>query len=166
MTPQLEEELPLLESLVRILDRDPRAPIPHDHRAGPVLTVGDDTFEFGVFERVILGLHRQALVVLIRRGTLGDRPRQQHPVELEAQIPVERARVVLLHHEDAPARHHSSAEWLRRTRGGALFAIRREAIVAGESHRRNSERGGRPNQGRSQGMRQGQKVSLCRTGSH
>ena len=66
MAPQFEQELPLLEALLRILERYPHPPIPHDHRTGAVLALGNDTLELRILERMVLGLHREAFVGLVR----------------------------------------------------------------------------------------------------
>ena len=83
---------------------------------------------------MILGLHRQTLVGLIGRGTLGNRPRQEHAGQLEAEVPVEVASSMFLDDEDAPPRHHTTSERLRRAGGGPLVPILREAVVAGRGH--------------------------------
>src|SRR5690606_40392684 len=44
---QLEEQLALLEALVRILDRHPDAAIPYDHLAGAVVALRDHALEVG-----------------------------------------------------------------------------------------------------------------------
>jgi len=50
---------------------------------------------------VILGLDCEALVGGIGGGTARNGKREQDPVELQAQVPVEVPGRVLVHHEDA-----------------------------------------------------------------
>ena len=58
VAPELEQELPLLHPLVRVLERDPHASVPHDHRAGAVVALGDDPFEVTVLERMVFDVDR------------------------------------------------------------------------------------------------------------
>ncbi len=144
---ELELEVALGKTGVRVGDRLPRPAVPHDHLAGAVLAGGDDALEVGVVERVVLDAHRQALVARVERGPLGYRPRQQHAVELEPEVPVHGTRVVLLYHE---------AAGLALGRGGAARRLgsHREValgLVLLERHpsaraatRCRSVRGGRP----------------------
>ena len=62
----------------------------------------DLAVEVQVLERVVLGADREVVAARVRRDALRDRPRGQRAVVLEPQIPVQRARVVLL--DDEPRR--------------------------------------------------------------
>ena len=48
---------------------------------------------------MVLDLDRHALVVHVERGTLGNRPGFQHPLELEAKVVMQPPRRVFLHDE-------------------------------------------------------------------
>jgi hypothetical protein len=48
---------------------------------------------------MVLDLDGQPLVGRVHRGSLRDRPRAQHPVDLQAEVVVQRAGVVLLDDE-------------------------------------------------------------------
>jgi hypothetical protein len=78
--------------------------IPHDHRAGAVLALGDDALKPGVLERMILDANRKPLHARIRRRTLGYGPRLQHTPHLQPEVVVVAARRMLLHdeHRSAP----------------------------------------------------------------
>ncbi len=73
-----------------------RPAVPDAHRAGAVVALGDLALELEVLERVVLGAHREVVALRVRRDPLGHRPRRQRALVLEAQIPVQRAGVVLL----------------------------------------------------------------------
>ena len=75
------------------------AAIPDEHRAGAVLALWNLALELEVLERVVLGPHGEAVLVRVLRHAARKRPRRKRAVVLEAQIPVEAASVVLLHHE-------------------------------------------------------------------
>ena len=75
--------------------------VPDAHRARAVLALGDLALELQVLERMVLGVHRQA-VVLGRLGqAVGDGEGDEHAVVLEAQVPVQARGVVLLDDETA-----------------------------------------------------------------
>ena len=120
---EIEEQLPLLQPFLGILDGPPAPEIPDDHGAGPVVPLGDHAFEVGVLDRVVLHLHREPLLGRVERGSLGHRPREQHAAPLEAQVVVEPARRVLLHHEQARAIGAVRAERLGRAICVAFGAI-------------------------------------------
>ena len=78
------------------------AAVPDAHRAGAVLALGDLALELEVLERVVLGVHGEA-VVLGRLGqAVGDREGDEDAVALQAQVPVQARGVVLLD-DEAPA---------------------------------------------------------------
>jgi hypothetical protein len=85
----------LVAELLRLVG----AAIPDEHRAGAVLALGDLTLELEVLERVVLGPHGEAVLVRVLWHAPRKRPRRKRAVVFEAQIPVESASMVLLHHE-------------------------------------------------------------------
>src|ERR687895_269076 len=95
--------------------------VPDDHWTGAVLALGNNALEVAPGQRVVVDLHRQALVARIGRGALRHGPRLERAVDLEPEVPVHAGGGVLLDHE---ARHVSrSAPSLARSRaaprGGA-----------------------------------------------
>ena len=60
--------------------------------------------ELEVLERVILGSHRQPVLGRVGRDPVRDRPRGEHAVVLEPEIPVQAGGVVLLDHEPGAVR--------------------------------------------------------------
>ena len=81
--------------LVRLV----RAGVPHVHRAAAVFALRDVAGKREVFHRVVFGVHREMVALRIGRDALRHRPRCEYAVALEPKIPVQRARVMLLHHE-------------------------------------------------------------------
>jgi hypothetical protein len=71
---------------VRIADRLPRATVPQEDGSTAVLALGDDALEVTVLERMILDVHRQALVGRIQARALRDSPALQDPFELEPKV--------------------------------------------------------------------------------
>ncbi len=102
---QLEQELPLFHALGRILQRHPRAPVPHDDGARTVVARGNHAFEVGILHRVVLHVRRETLVRRVVRRPLGHRPRFEHAVQLQPEVVVEVARRMLLHDERADGAH-------------------------------------------------------------
>jgi hypothetical protein len=74
------------------------ADVPDDDRAGPV-ALADPALEAGVVHRVVLDRHCQPLVTRVRRRSLRHRPRAQHAADLDPEVVVQRARLVLMDHE-------------------------------------------------------------------
>ena len=74
------------------------AGVPQLHGARAV-ALRDHALEVDVVERVVLDVHRQAVLLRAHRDPVRDRPRDQHAVALEAQVPVQAGRVVLLDDE-------------------------------------------------------------------
>ena len=68
---ELELEVALRVALRRIVLRHPGAAVPQHHRARAVLLRRDHAFEVAVFERMVLDMHREPLVVGSRLGPLG-----------------------------------------------------------------------------------------------
>ena len=58
--------------------------------------------EVEVLERMVLGAHGQAVLGRVGGDTVGNRPRGEHAVVLEAQVPVQAGGVVLLDDEPVP----------------------------------------------------------------
>ena len=77
----------------------PRAAVPEHDGAAAVLALGDDAFEAAVLERVVLDLHREALVRRVEARPLGHGPALQDAVELQAEVVVQAAGGVLLDDE-------------------------------------------------------------------
>ena len=102
----------------------PRALIPEHDDAGAV-PGRDHALERAVLNRMILDVHGQPLRLRIERGSLGDGPRQQHSVVLEAEVVVQVAGQVLLHAEEQAL-----------VRPGALRALGGELHVARRFRRR------------------------------
>ena len=69
------------------------------HRPGAVVALRDLAVEVQVLERVVLGLDRQVVALGVDGDALRDRPADERALVLEPQIPVHRARGVLLHDE-------------------------------------------------------------------
>src|SRR5213078_4127124 len=83
-----------------LLDQLVGARVPDLDRAGAVLALWDLTFEAAVVERVILDVHGQVALARLERDALRDRPARERAVALEAEVVVQPASVVALHHED------------------------------------------------------------------
>src|SRR5690349_4618420 len=96
---KLEFQMAFGVALVGIALRRPGAAVPEHHRARAVLLGRDHALEFAVFERMILDMHRQPLVVRVEARPLGYRPAKQDAVQLEAEIIVETRGRMLLDHE-------------------------------------------------------------------
>jgi hypothetical protein len=73
--------------------------IPDADLAGAVVAGGDRAVKIDVVERVVLDVDRLAVLLRILGDPVGDRPRGEYAVVLEAQVPMKSARVVLVHDE-------------------------------------------------------------------
>ena len=75
------------------------AAVPDRHLAAAVLAFGYLPLEGRVLEGVVLGVHRE--MVLLRRfgKPFGESPRSEHATALQPQVPVETPGMVLLDHE-------------------------------------------------------------------
>ena len=145
---QLEQELAPLEALVEGFQLHVRAPVPDDDVSGPVVAVGYAPLEVRVVEGMVLDEGGETLVGGIGGGTLRHGPGTEHPVDLEPHVPVEVARLVLLHHEGARAGvggRDAGRKRLRRRAGLALGAVGGE--VVGLSCRHWSGRPAQPRRG-------------------
>src|SRR4029079_4264511 len=96
--------------------------------ARPVLALGDLALEAGVVERVVLDVDGEIALAGFERHALLHRPREKHPVALEANSLVEPARVVSLDDEDLALRPLRPAP--ERLRGLLLVAL---ALVVSEA---------------------------------
>ena len=117
--------VPIVEPVFLAFVRRIDAAIPDDHFARTVLPRRDDALERGVVERVILGLHGEALVGRIERRALGNGPRLEHAIALEAEVVMQPPRRVLLDDEEqrpGPRLEHRRG-WLGRGFEGALGGI-------------------------------------------
>jgi RTX calcium-binding nonapeptide repeat (4 copies) len=94
--------------------------VPDDHRAGSAAVPLVDALEVARVEVVVLDGHRQPPNRGIERRTLRDRPRAQHVAELQAQVEVQRRRVVQLHDEAG----HQYSSWRRIHGSGGSPSLR------------------------------------------
>ena len=123
---QREQQFPGCEAAGEVLQLHVGALIPHQHMARAVVAGRNLPLEIRVFQRMVLHLHREALVLRVHRRPLGHCPGAQHVVDLEPKVPMQPRRRMLLHHEQPPraaAGHGDGIEGLRRGRGAAAFAI-------------------------------------------
>ena len=121
----------VLQAGMRVCLGDPIAAIPQLDRAAAILSFGDRAFEIPIIKGMVLNLDRQALVVRVKRGPLGDRPRFENTIELEPEVIVQARGIVALDDEAELAR--------LRNRGGTrgllgaveipLGAIGRKAVT-------------------------------------
>ena len=75
------------------------AAVPDHHGARPVLALGDLTLELQVLERVVLGPHRQPVLVRVGGDPTRHGPGSERALVLEPEVPVQAPGIVLLHHE-------------------------------------------------------------------
>ena len=104
----LKENVAALQSLpvkgdhhlaIRPLDGLVGSFVPDQHLAPAVLALRYLAGELEVFERVVLDVDRQVVLLGVGRDALGDRPRNTDAVFLEPEVPVEPPGVVLLDHK-------------------------------------------------------------------
>src|SRR5258706_15726354 len=102
--------------------------VPKLHRAAAILSLRNGPFEIAVIQRMVFHLDCQPLVVRIERGAARDRPGFKDAVELEPQIVMQPARIMLLDHETPLIRRFNRrfAAGLRGLFEIAFFAIGRE----------------------------------------
>src|SRR5699024_6783264 len=96
---QLEFKVALGKSLFRIANRLPCAIVPQQHRAAAILAFRDGAFEIAIVERVVLDMNGKAFFGWHEAGAARDRPAFQYAIHLKAQIVMQPARIVFLHHE-------------------------------------------------------------------
>ena len=104
---QLEQQLAFLDASLEpareVLKRQIRALIPDHDLPSPVVAGRNGALEIRVLHRMILHLHRKALVLRIHRRPLGHRPGLQHIVHFQPKVPMQPRRRMLLHHEQPPS---------------------------------------------------------------
>ncbi len=126
---ELELEMAPFVPVLRIADRLPRAAIPDDDGARAVLMRRNDALEGAVLQRMVFDVHREPLLVRVEAWALGDRPAQQHAIELQPEVVMELARRVFLDHEGERFRLASldASTRLRRCAEITFFAVPFEA---------------------------------------
>src|SRR5205085_9211820 len=120
----------------------PGAVVPDDHRAAAILALGDGAFPGEIIERMIFGLHREALDARHHADALGNGPALEHAVELQSQIEMQPARIMALHGEAPRFPARDLRVRLRRLAEVALLAIGLETpwrslgrrLLAGRRH--------------------------------
>ena len=127
VTVQVEQQLAALEAGARLVHLLPRAAVPHDDRAGPVVALRDHSLEIGVLERMVLDHDRHALFLRIERGAARNRPGREHALHFEAEVVVQAAGSVLLDHEAGPSGG-------RRRSGPGRATAKRFRCPAGRAH--------------------------------
>ena len=80
---EIEFQLALSQSIVRIADGRPRAAIPNDDFAGSVLPFGNAALERGILDRMIFDLDSQSFFTRIERRALRHGPALQNAVQLQ-----------------------------------------------------------------------------------
>src|SRR5205807_3680361 len=87
-------------AVLLLLDELVRAAVPDLDRAGAVVTLRDVALEGRVVERMVLDVYGQRALSRFERHALGNGPRGERAVSLEAEVVVETPRVVTLDDED------------------------------------------------------------------
>ena len=77
------------------------AVIPDGDGAAAVLAARDLAVEGRVLQRMVLRVHGQVVLRRVVGDPLRQGPGDEHPAAFQPEIPVQPARMVLLHHEDA-----------------------------------------------------------------
>src|SRR5699024_4466421 len=118
-------------ALLPLLDLD-RARVPDLDCAPAILSGGDLPRETRVFPRVVLGPDGESVLFFVQRWPFGNGPRDEHPAPLEAEVPVQPARVVALDHEDRLISSWglTAREWFGGALGVAFRAVGRKRGVA------------------------------------
>jgi len=88
--------------------------IPDGHCPGPILPFWNRARECGIGERVVFDLDSQTLVRRIHRGAFRHRPTLEYAFHFQAEIVMQSARMVLVHHKN---RSSSTTFFLRGTPG-------------------------------------------------
>ncbi len=99
---ELEQQLPFFQTFVWVFERNPHAAVPDDDGAGAVIPFGNHALEVAVLERVVFDADGETLIGWICGRTFGDRPRHEHAVHFETQIPMQPRRIVHVHDQQAP----------------------------------------------------------------
>src|SRR5262249_40112055 len=95
---ELEAQMALAVAELRIELGRPRALVPDHHRAAAVGALRNDSLEAAVLDRMVLDMHREALLARDQARPLGHCPALQDAVELEAEVVVQPPRRVFLNH--------------------------------------------------------------------
>src|SRR5258708_7833156 len=90
---------PLLWGVPRVVSRDTRAAVPTQAASGAVVAPGIFPLEAAILERMILRLHREALVRMALRRPFGHRPGFQRTLNRQPEVVVQARRGMFLHHE-------------------------------------------------------------------
>src|SRR3546814_2174559 len=119
---QLEIEVPLGIALPGIAQRRPAAAVPQHHRAAAVLALRNGALEVAVRQRMVLDVHREALLAGDEARPLGHRPALQYAVHLQAQVVVQAPGRVLLDQVGVARseEHTSELQSLMRTSSAAV----------------------------------------------
>ena len=83
--------------------RHPRAGVPHNHRTPAVLPLRDRALKAAIADGMIFGAHRQAFDLGVEAGSARHRPAFQHAAHFKAEVVMQSACVVHLHHEHVAA---------------------------------------------------------------
>ena len=120
---QAELQLAVVDGLLRVgclgIGRE-RAPVPDDDVAAAVLTLRDDALEVEVLDRVVLDMNGHPAHGRVEARALGDRPRDEHAFDLEAEVVMEPGGAVTL--DDEPTRSAAG-------RAGGLGGLREVALA-------------------------------------
>ena len=109
--------------LVRIAFRRPGAAIPDHHGAAAIFAFRDRALEGVVFDRMILDLHREPLLVGIEARAAGHRPALHDAVELQPQVVMQPSCSVLLNDIAVAARGPLAPARLKCHAELSLFAV-------------------------------------------
>ncbi len=138
---EADVKVPLVEHLALRARRHrlERPAVPDEHVARAVLLLRDAPLEVVVGHGVVLGLDREALHAGVVAGALRDRPACHCPLDFQAEVVVQAARVVLLHHEHPGRFLYGSDRLLRRSLVPFRLGCDVEAalgLVGGQASRR------------------------------
>ena len=95
-----EMQMPLVDvrrTLAR--NRCPGSAIPQHHRAAAIFASRNGALERRIGHRMVLGAHREALVLGVHARPARHRPAFEHAVHLDTEIEMQPRRVMLLHDE-------------------------------------------------------------------
>ena len=73
-----------------------RSSVPQQHAAGAVISRRDRPFKIAVGDGVIFYMDCKSFLLRIKRGPFWDGPREQHAVQLQAQVVMQSARAMSL----------------------------------------------------------------------
>ncbi len=129
-TMQLEFEMAVCIPLCGIAKRIPCPAVPHHHRAAAIRPFGNDPFEVGIGEGVILDMNRESFVARIQTRPFGHRPALQGAAEFKAKVVMQPPCSMLLHHEAAVNALHDRSARLRRRPEIALRPVSLQILAA------------------------------------